>query len=693
MNLRRVIFTAVIMILVSVGYTQCVNARNIDGPIAEEYLERTVQRMFYQEKFAELEEMAQDLRKTKGRFPHGSWKLVFFYKGVSNPKEETADGWERHLSKLDKWLNKSQGSITARVAAGYAWSRFGYAARGEDTAGKVTEEGWRLLHERTQKALSFLENKPARPEDDCPGRYAALLTIGLVTGWDQQTLDAYFKEAIALEPAYYSFYESKAVYLLPKWHGGEGDWQSFSREATRLTPAYEGKAIYMRILDSLWGEYGTYKTFNDPGVSWPMMKQGFIDTERNFPNSPWNLNKYCKYACQAGDTATARALFASIGDRPYWKAWKPYEYNKCQTLLGLKEPVEFKINFWTETEDFRQLLYLADDGDAHAQFQIGQKYYECAAENNCSSNIPATNREALKWFRKAAEQGYVLAQQYLFMLYAGYLGIDKDLNESLKWMNSAAYQGDEVSISSIAAEFYNRQNIENDPIKAFAWASLLNRRTDILKELSDKLAPQELKQAELEANKIRELIRNNKEAIDGPTTALSKFHIPPAPQLKKLKPSGNLLEGAKWQLSGEGQANGNALSIKNGGELVAQVNVGPSVRGCVFIGTRLRHTRPQTTMIGAPFIEGKLIYGGRESTRLAMALLSPQLTGEKAVPWWSVTPVSGPVAADFIKIRLGTAGQMGEDKTGSITYFYNTRVEIFPTCEEAKTLGESLYKQ
>ena len=166
MNLRRIIFTAVIMMLVSVGYTPRANARNIDGPVAEEYLERTVRRMFYQEKFAELEEMAKDLRKTKGRFLHGSWKLVYFYKGVSIPKEESAEGWAKHLSKIDKWLRKSQDSITARVTAGYAWSYFGYNARGEDSADKVTEEGWRLLRERTQNALAFLEKKPARPEDD-----------------------------------------------------------------------------------------------------------------------------------------------------------------------------------------------------------------------------------------------------------------------------------------------------------------------------------------------------------------------------------------------------------------------------------------------------------------------------------------------------------------------------------------------
>ena len=514
-----------------------------------------------------------------------------------------------------------------------------------------------------------------------------------MTGWDRQKFETYFREAVAFEPAYYSFYEIKADYLLPKWNGDEGDWQIFSQEATRFTTADESQTIYMRILDSLWGEYGTYKTFNDSGISWSMMKQGFIDTERNFPGSQWNLNKYCKYACQAGDSEVARVLFANIGDFPYWKAWKTSEYKKCQTLLGIKEPDGSKINVWTKTEDFQQLLVLAEGSDAHAQFQIGQKYYECASENNCSSNIPAMNREALQWFIKAAEQGHVQAQKYLSMMYAGYGGIDKDLNESLKWMNSAAYLGDQDSISSIAAEFYNRQNIENDTVKAFAWASLLNRQPYFWKELFAKLTPQELKLAESETIKIKVLIHNNKEAIDGPMTTLSKLHIPPAPQLKKPKPSGNLLEGATWQLSGEGQANGKALSIKNGGELVVQVKVDPSVRGCVFIGTRLRHTRLQTTTTGAPFIYSNLMYDGREGTRLATALLSPQLTGEKAVPWWRVTPISESVAADFIKIRLGTAGKTGEDKTGSSTDFYDTRVEIFLTCEEAKTLGESLYKQ
>ena len=56
------------------------------------------------------------------------------------------------------------------------------------------------------------------------------------------------------------------------------------------------------------------------------------------------------------------------------------------------------------------------------------------------------NSEAVRWYRKAAEQGIADAQWKLGHLYQyGSLGISEDKAEAIKWYRKAAEQGDEFA--------------------------------------------------------------------------------------------------------------------------------------------------------------------------------------------------------------------------------------------------------
>jgi len=51
--------------------------------------------------------------------------------------------------------------------------------------------------------------------------------------------------------------------------------------------------------------------------------------------------------------------------------------------------------------------------------------------------------EAVKWNRKAAEQGHAIAQYHLGREYYTGQGIEKDLAEAVKWFRKAAEQGNQ----------------------------------------------------------------------------------------------------------------------------------------------------------------------------------------------------------------------------------------------------------
>ena len=84
---------------------------------------------------------------------------------------------------------------------------------------------------------------------------------------------------------------------------------------------------------------------------------------------------------------------------------------------------------------------MAELGNAKAQSQLGFMYAS-------GDGIAQDNAEAVKWFRRAAEQGLPEAQSVLGLMYAGGKGVPQDEVEALVWFNLAARAGDPEAIKN-----------------------------------------------------------------------------------------------------------------------------------------------------------------------------------------------------------------------------------------------------
>ena len=99
---------------------------------------------------------------------------------------------------------------------------------------------------------------------------------------------------------------------------------------------------------------------------------------------------------------------------------------------------------------------------------------------NCDIGAGETqdDTEAAKWYRKAAEQGYALAQFNLAVMYDQGQGVARDQAEAAKWFRRAAEQGD------AGAQFQMGKRCQRDgfdapigdageaKIEAFKWFNL-----------------------------------------------------------------------------------------------------------------------------------------------------------------------------------------------------------------------------
>ena len=84
-------------------------------------------------------------------------------------------------------------------------------------------------------------------------------------------------------------------------------------------------------------------------------------------------------------------------------------------------------------------------------------------------SVKQDHAEAVKWYQKAAEQGYTSAQYNLGSnLYVGN-GITQNYTEALNWWLKAAESGDADSQNNVGAMFQRGQGVKQDYSEALKW--------------------------------------------------------------------------------------------------------------------------------------------------------------------------------------------------------------------------------
>ena len=84
--------------------------------------------------------------------------------------------------------------------------------------------------------------------------------------------------------------------------------------------------------------------------------------------------------------------------------------------------------------------------------------------------------EAVKWYRKAAEQGLAYAQCKLGLMYKDGIGVAEDSAEAVKWYRKAAEQGLADAQGWLSTMYYNGQGVVKDDVESERWAKLWRGR-------------------------------------------------------------------------------------------------------------------------------------------------------------------------------------------------------------------------
>ena len=107
---------------------------------------------------------------------------------------------------------------------------------------------------------------------------------------------------------------------------------------------------------------------------------------------------------------------------------------------------------------FESQIRMAKEGDVGAQTVLGEMYLR-------GYGVSKDYKEAVRWFRLAADQGDPFAQYHLGLIYLDGTGVIQDYHQAIKFLKMAADQGHASAKLSLEALDFSRKEIPKEPKK------------------------------------------------------------------------------------------------------------------------------------------------------------------------------------------------------------------------------------
>jgi len=123
---------------------------------------------------------------------------------------------------------------------------------------------------------------------------------------------------------------------------------------------------------------------------------------------------------------------------------------------------------------FKEWFPLAEAGDPAAQNNIGFMYRK-------GRGVPPDEVEAIKWYRRAADQGFADAMTNLGYMYDEGRTVEQDFVESYKWFLLASERGREGAddhLKFLEEEYMTPEQVEQAKALAADWEATPESSTD-----------------------------------------------------------------------------------------------------------------------------------------------------------------------------------------------------------------------
>ena len=294
--------------------------------------------LFENESYEELHRIASKYLADKELTGSGTWKLVWFHRGIHNVIADIGKNdegrWESVLQKVAGWQKEHPESAAPIIAHGNILLYRGGLFRGSSYSSKVEKENMDEFRKYASAAADHLiEHYDVGSRD--PFWYTSLGAI--LRHFSGEQTFTIMQEGIERYPDFDENYFSLARALNPKWHGSSIDAAvGFAKVARDFTTEDRGDEMYARVLWSAgYLRDGSRLLLHDT-VDWEMMVRGMNDVIAKHP-AQWNINYFGNFSCFKGDMEATRRYLEMVEEPIVDSAWDdiPMNYQKCRLNSGL----------------------------------------------------------------------------------------------------------------------------------------------------------------------------------------------------------------------------------------------------------------------------------------------------------------------------------------------------------------------
>jgi hypothetical protein len=290
-----------------------------------ETFEKDVQNLVQKADYEQLESRAHAYRTSKVRFTNSTLKLRAFYSAFRRfPRDRDDIDWIQFIQSVENWVRQKPESVTAKIALAETYDGYAWKARGGGWATKVTQKGYQLMQERLAVAGRIINEAKLLPQK-CPGWYGTALGLGLGTQMPRKDYDSLFAEAVRSVPEYDAIYDYTAYYLLPRWYGQPGEWESFAGTMTQRSDIPNAKEIFAKIVLYLHSMGCFESEFSSSLQSSALLKESFLALGKHYPHSLEINSVFCLASVKMYDYKQIREQLKLIGGRFDPACWQSPE--------------------------------------------------------------------------------------------------------------------------------------------------------------------------------------------------------------------------------------------------------------------------------------------------------------------------------------------------------------------------------
>ena len=282
-----------------------------------------VRGLFYNRKFAELEDLINRFRTTDIRSKSGWFRAETFYSTFDN-----SDFWNLNVSaKLydesekiaSDWAKIYPGSSAALVVATKIILQRSIYILHDSKSTATDEEKLNQYRIYTITGLQFPDMSEKIASAD-PEYYATKMR--LLNNFDTNPLffKNIFENARRKFPDYFTLNVMAVHQRFDDGHMPPERIEDIAQSAMALASPSNSLSIYARVYQEAYFLLG-YDMFHNSKVQWSLMKSGLDDIARQYPD-PINWNTFAYFACLPEDKPATEAALKEVGSDIDMKIWR-----------------------------------------------------------------------------------------------------------------------------------------------------------------------------------------------------------------------------------------------------------------------------------------------------------------------------------------------------------------------------------